>query len=413
MPFDEHNVSRGQSKSACDLSARVLGVLSSNEKYDEIMHTTSHSPFPAPSSLLLPTPKDLLTTHPSPTSGYGLFAADDLPAYTQILAEHPLISMSPGEDLPHLYTRFKALTTSEQRNYLSLSRREDAEKDHVMRQKLSARGHSDAEIAEMLDVAGIFQSNAFNFSGPGAEDGDVVGRGVFSRVARVNHSCAPNAHVCYYPPAHRAPLSLGSQASVSSAAGGREGLGMMVLHTTRSIARGEEITISYFNLLLPRRDRQARARDWGFNCACAVCSSAADGDAEALRDEVRDWIRQQYRTISNPSTSVDQLRGVLSDGEALVHKVEQDEGLVPALPLLHERLAKSHQLLTQKNGDHQECEGHDCETVAWKERAVLAEAKITGLYSPATAGRVAFLRENQKGKVTLKMAEDGLKVLWE
>ncbi|KAL9058011.1 MAG: hypothetical protein Q9162_002003 [Coniocarpon cinnabarinum] len=381
------------------------------------MHTTSHSPFPTPSSLLLPTPKDLLTTHPSPTSGYGLFATYDLPAYAQVLTEHPLIFMSPGEDLPDLYTRFKALTTSEQRSYLSLSRREDAEKEHVMRQKLSARGRSDVEIAEMLDVAGIFQSNAFNFSGPGAEDGDVVGRALFSRVARVNHSCAPNAHVCYYPPSHCASLSLGSQASVSSAAGGRkgkgDGLGMMVLHTTRSIARGEEITISYFNLLLPRRDRQARAQDWGFNCACVVCSSAADGDAEVLRDEVRDWIRQQYRAISNPSTSVDQLRGVLSDGAALAHKVEQDEGLVPAIPLLHERLAKSHQLLRQRNGDHQECEGHDCETVAWKERAVLAEAKITGLYSRATAGRVAFLRENQKDKVTVKMAEDGLKVLWE
>ncbi|KAI2603566.1 SET domain-containing protein [Hypoxylon fragiforme] len=62
-------------------------------------------------------------------------------------------------------------------------------------------------------------------------------------------------------------------------------------HTTvaaRAIAPGEELSISYIALLLPRAERRSRLRRWGFSCTCAQCllshspsplSTASDSDS--------------------------------------------------------------------------------------------------------------------------------------
>ena len=43
---------------------------------------------------------------------------------------------------------------------------------------------------------------------------------------------------------------------------------MMSIHATKDINKGEEITIPYFNVLIPYHLRKAACKTWGFNCVC-------------------------------------------------------------------------------------------------------------------------------------------------
>ena len=52
----------------------------------------------------------------------------------------------------------------------------------------------------------------------------------------------------------------------------------------RDIAAGEELTVTYVDAMLPRAQRQARLRDWGFNCTCAHCAA---GEAEGAESDAR------------------------------------------------------------------------------------------------------------------------------
>jgi hypothetical protein len=62
----------------------------------------------------------------------------------------------------------------------------------------------------------------------------------------INHSCLPNS----------------SRLEVGSA---------MFIHASKPIKGGEEITISYFDTLVPLLQRQAMCESWGFKCKCRRC----------------------------------------------------------------------------------------------------------------------------------------------
>lgn len=58
-------------------------------------------------------------------------------------------------------------------------------------------------------------------------------------------------------------------------------------HTTvaaRDIAPGEELTISYIELMLSREERRSRLRKWGFECSCSHCNVS---DKEAAESDAR------------------------------------------------------------------------------------------------------------------------------
>ncbi len=58
-----------------------------------------------------------------------------------------------------------------------------------------------------------------------------------------------------------------------------------ITHTTvavRDILPGEELSISYIDVTIPRAERLSRLGDWGFNCSCAQCRM---GDAEAAASD--------------------------------------------------------------------------------------------------------------------------------
>ncbi|KAL2181341.1 uncharacterized protein P884DRAFT_188573, partial [Thermothelomyces heterothallicus CBS 202.75] len=82
---------------------------------------------------------------------------------------------------------------------------------------------------------------------------------LFPEIARMNHDCRPNAEYRY------------------EGGGGGRGAGSLAqsVRAARDIAPGEEITLSYIDPLLPG-GRAARVdrlrRNWGFACACPLCS---------------------------------------------------------------------------------------------------------------------------------------------
>ena len=70
--------------------------------------------------------------------------------------------------------------------------------------------------------------------------------GIWLIPSLINHSCLPNA----------SRINAGD---------------MMSIHATKDINKGEEITIPYFNVLIPYHLRKAACRTWGFDCVCERC----------------------------------------------------------------------------------------------------------------------------------------------
>lgn len=57
-----------------------------------------------------------------------------------------------------------------------------------------------------------------------------------------------------------------------------------MLHATRDIVAGEEITVTYTSLLRTWSQRAAELRRWGFTCTCKSCKGAG-ASASKLRRE--------------------------------------------------------------------------------------------------------------------------------
>lgn len=88
----------------------------------------------------------------------------------------------------------------------------------------------------------------------------------------------------------------------------------------RDIHPGEELTISYIDGHLPRKDRQDRLKDWGFTCTCPHCSmSAADIAASDARMERITKIEADLETMVATGTIDPTL------GDELVALYEQEK----------------------------------------------------------------------------------------
>ncbi|XP_024520831.1 uncharacterized protein LOC112342764 [Selaginella moellendorffii] len=81
--------------------------------------------------------------------------------------------------------------------------------------------------------------------------------GLWPLPAFINHSCCPNA----------ARLEVGRA---------------LFVHAARDIGEGEEITLPYFDALVPFHARQEICQRWGFQCQCRRCSSER-GSQKAFR----------------------------------------------------------------------------------------------------------------------------------
>jgi hypothetical protein len=133
----------------------------------------------------------------------------------------------------------------------------DAERNEIM----SLTYHATSTEEATMDKLGIiFRTNAYN-------SGDQIG--LFPKIARINHSCRPNAS--YY---------------------WSDKLNKRIVYATSKIKKGEEVFVSYIPLLLTQEERQKRLDRYGFRCSCDAC--AQKRAAKKASDERRITINKAF-----------------------------------------------------------------------------------------------------------------------
>ncbi|CAK1355525.1 hypothetical protein CB0940_00760 [Cercospora beticola] len=304
--------------------------------------------------------------------GQGLFTTRALPAFTEILSEAPAILLRPTDDLPQLYEQYIALrepgSDAVQMKYMALSYHDLPERDARLREKLAERGFDTGSADEMVRVASIMQNNAFNVDlGHGTGENH---RALFLDVARINHSCAPNAHVCFYQPERP------------------DGRGRMVIHSLRDLQANEEVLIAYFSILLPTTDRQDKASKWGFRCLCSACQPQ-DAAHEHQRKAITDFTAKQAALMHDARPTMKQITDLIAAGTKLIGKVDAYGRLRPAIPDLYDNIAmlRAKGLLVQRKEKQREG------VLEFLEQATIYEAKLTGVGSPATKRRLHKLEQ--------------------
>jgi hypothetical protein len=166
--------------------------------------------------------------------GLGVFAAQDLDIGDMVLQETPALKIFPPEFVKGTGYPMSAVTKLVRTEFDALS---PIEQEEIM----SLTYHATATEEATMDKLGIiFRTNAYN-------SGTEIG--LFPKIARINHSCRPNAS--YY---------------------WSDRLNKRIVYATRKITKGEEIFVSYIPLLLPQEQRQKHLDRYGFKCSCEACA---------------------------------------------------------------------------------------------------------------------------------------------
>ncbi|PVI06839.1 SET domain-containing protein [Periconia macrospinosa] len=216
---------------------------------------------------------------PTAGKGLGVFARHDLPPGTIILRETPILTIHPppfkkgtGYPMPAISsavrTEFSKLPPSSQTDILHL--------------------HHHAFPGEFdkgdgwTDVLGyIFRTNAYNTG---------TDIGLFPRIARINHSCQPNAAYVW-----------------------NERERKRVVYASRAIRAGEEISDSYIPLLIPREERKKRLERYGFQCSCEACLLRGKKGRES--DERRVEISTIFKELEAYNTTISSSQTVNKEEE--------------------------------------------------------------------------------------------------
>lgn len=248
---------------------------------------------------------------PSPGRGSGLFAVDRIPAFTRILEDDALISLAEGEDLPEAWQKY-CLLPPEQRKAiddLTFPASHHHEKQKSIISQLKQRGYGPEEAGKMAVFNSRWQVNAFKTEG--GKIGTPWLRALFGTVAKINHSCTPNAH-----PHCRAPAT-------------------QIVYAIRDIEAGEEIELAYFDITMPYADRQARAKYMGFECTCPACSITGALALSGYEDRLA--IVQKHCSIdfytANPRAYIDSTQTAINIASSTEYP-----WLVVSLPRLYNTL---------------------------------------------------------------------------
>ncbi|KAH7356616.1 hypothetical protein BKA65DRAFT_422987 [Rhexocercosporidium sp. MPI-PUGE-AT-0058] len=219
--------------------------------------------------------------------GLGVFAKQLIPRGTRIFSERPLLTIQ-ADNVATLYPAAKLLSAKDRDALMALSSFRTRELDlmrwsvalvhtakttvstildalkgkKVLKLKGTKRRNS---ISDHVEVVSIFRSNSFNI-------GSKLGIALFPKIARINHSCLPNAQGNFH-----------------------EGLGRFNVHATRDIEVDEEVSLNY--LLESGQVRDVRVeklrRGYGFECACPACdlSGKRGKDGEEKRVAMGELLR--------------------------------------------------------------------------------------------------------------------------
>lgn len=264
-------------------------------------------------SLGLPPSLELRFT---PSCGYGLFATEDIPRGTRILAETPFI-YEPARDYGHfLWEQLSSLNADQILRYTELS----STKDKVsslrklgIRQRLQKKYHAtsgdalDAAVDDMIKLHNIYFNNAVII-----DSRHDVETALFLLYSRVNHSCLPNVDNSF-------------NATINK----------HTVHASKDIKAGEELFTSYIRAVNVKADRQHRLqKQWGFQCQCRACHGPG-----AFASEVR---RQELSDIEERLADYDAgRRGPLRDDREALEASERMTELLKAEGLVGSYLSKA------------------------------------------------------------------------
>ncbi|KAK2018172.1 SET domain-containing protein 5 [Colletotrichum eremochloae] len=223
----------------------------------------------------------------SPGKGLGIFALQTIHAGTRVIEESPLFTIDPGRLSSGQGFSFAGIAAAVDDAFTALNATERA----AFLSCPEHRDQDDEADATWSREALIFRTNAY------VMPGGIVG--IFPRIAKLNHSCRPNA----------------GAASIGGG-GGDEGSARRVVYAARDIHPGEEVTVTYAPLAQTTEERRARLVQWGFTCECAACKARDD-------DEQRIEIGRLMGVIEAELGRDDFGRDVQPDAEKLVRLVEE------------------------------------------------------------------------------------------
>ncbi|XP_057494189.1 methyltransferase FGSG_00040-like [Actinidia eriantha] len=117
--------------------------------------------------------------------------------------------------------------------------RPEAEDKNFLNEKLDM-----GKIVSILDVNSLIEDSTS--SKVLGKNKGYYGVGLWLLASFINHSCNPNAR----------RLHIGDY---------------MIVHASRDIKAGEEVTFAYFDVLSPLSNRREMSKTWGFDCGCKRC----------------------------------------------------------------------------------------------------------------------------------------------
>ncbi|KAK6242713.1 hypothetical protein SCA6_008102 [Theobroma cacao] len=205
----------------------------------------------------------------SETSGRGLFATKNIDAGTVVLVTKAVAierGILGGEDSgenaqlvmwKNFIDKVKDAVTKCQRTQLLISMLSTGENEEGLevpemshfRPEVESNGCSKEKL-EMDKILSILDVNSLVEEAVSAnvlgKNSDFYGVGLWILASFINHSCNANAR----------RLHVGDY---------------VMVHASRDIKAGEEITIMYFDTLSPLDKRMEMSKSWGFNCRCRRC----------------------------------------------------------------------------------------------------------------------------------------------
>lgn len=189
-----------------------------------------------------------------PNKGKGMRATMAIPLGTRILCESPLLEFSGGQSNAGIAKAMKDQKLS----------REDTRAVFALQNDLPGSS---------TPFLGIVKANAVPLAAPGIT---ATRFGLFKDGNRINHSCLPNAHVCW-----------------------NSAISKYTVHAIREIKSGEEITSSYILFLYwPYEIRQENIQSYfNFKCICERCMKPLEIRAAA------DAIYRHMMEIEDANTS--------------------------------------------------------------------------------------------------------------
>ena len=245
---------------------------------------------------------------PSAGKGRGLFALRRIRAGERIFTEEPLLAIRPPAPAhPGQGYRADEVAVVADAAAAALSSAGRAEflacHEHRGPGEEAERVRSPASYARRRALY-VLRSNAYMLP-----DGRSA---VFPRLARANHDCAPSAAHIWHP----------------AARGDR-----VALVAARDIAAGEEITVTYVDLLTDATARRERLAQYGFRCGCAVCAAAtgAAGGTDPRRERMGTLLRTLAAYLPAGGDGGAENARLMLWAEELVRLLEED-ALLDYLP---------------------------------------------------------------------------------